>query len=91
MNSKISWGRPPQLRAIIHEGDGDCTLAQKQSSHKDQIALLKQAMTGIIISSDHLVDHSLVNDQDGLITFQGLVFSLPQPKVLVNAAKMNLR
>lgn len=48
-NSKISWGSLPQMRAITHEGDGDCPVAQKQSSPKDQIALLKQAMAGIII------------------------------------------
>lgn len=46
------------MRAITHEGDSDCTVAQKkQSSPKDQIALLKQAMAGIIISPDHLIDH----------------------------------
>jgi hypothetical protein len=56
------------MRPIIYEGDGDCTLAQKQSSHRDQIVLLKQAMTWIIISSDQGVDQSLENDQGCVIT-----------------------
>lgn len=90
-NSKISWGSQPQMRAVIHEGDGDCTVAQMQSSRKDHIALLKQAMAGIIISPDHIIDHSLENDQDCLITSQGLAFSLPKTKVHVNVHKMNLR
>lgn len=34
---------------------------------------------------------SLENDQDCLITSQGLAFSLPKTKVHVNVPKMNLR